>query len=437
MALSGRVDFFGARLGFILIAAFIPPLTAALACSFTSNRELALISGLLAAFSGYHAPFLSTTDNFGIYMILGGLFFLVMRRAGRGSAFALGAIAGLMQLARSDGLMWVAFAFIVMVLKNISTLKQISRANIFSAIPRLFFVLSGYLLTMGPWLARNLIVYGAPLAPGNQRALWLINYDDTFAFPPARLTLDYLIRSGWQAILDARLWALKQNLLNAFAAQGAIALIPFILIGAWLLRRDARVRLGVIGWGLLLTVMTIVFPFAGARGSFFHAGASFQMLWWSLAPVGLDRVIDAARNRNWFTPQAYRIFRAGLAGMMIALTATVIAIRILVPGWGGSRTLYLQVDQILRAHGAAPQDVTIVVNPPGYYNATGRAAIVLPVGGEGAYSDVAQKFGARYLVLEKDYLPKNFESIFANPNDRPDLELLADLGQTRVFYIQP
>jgi hypothetical protein len=61
---------------------------------------------------------------------------------------------------------------------------------------------------------------------------------------------------------------------------------------------------------ILLFVMTIVFPFAGARGSFFHAGAAFQPYWWVMAPIGLNMVIKAARKRGMFADNAYVVFQA-------------------------------------------------------------------------------------------------------------------------------
>ena len=53
-----------ARSGFILIAALIPPLTASLAFSITSRRDLSLVAGFLAVFSGYYIQYFSTTDTF-------------------------------------------------------------------------------------------------------------------------------------------------------------------------------------------------------------------------------------------------------------------------------------------------------------------------------------------------------------------------------------
>ena len=78
MWLTGQTTFAAARLGFILLAALVPPLTAILAFRLTSNRTLSLLSGLLACFPIYYAPFLPVTDNYAIYMLLGVSFFLLL-----------------------------------------------------------------------------------------------------------------------------------------------------------------------------------------------------------------------------------------------------------------------------------------------------------------------------------------------------------------------
>jgi hypothetical protein len=75
MWITGQTTFASARLGFILLAAFVPLLTATLAFRLTSNRTLSLLSGLLACFPIYYAPFLPVTDNYAITMLLGASFF--------------------------------------------------------------------------------------------------------------------------------------------------------------------------------------------------------------------------------------------------------------------------------------------------------------------------------------------------------------------------
>lgn len=107
MFVTGQHTYAAARLIFILITACIPPLTARLALDFTGRRALALTSGLLAVFSVYHTSFMPVTDNFAPFMLLGGLVFL-LAKSDRWWAFLLmGILAGLLNLARSDGLLWL------------------------------------------------------------------------------------------------------------------------------------------------------------------------------------------------------------------------------------------------------------------------------------------------------------------------------------------
>ncbi len=80
-ALFRSLSFTTSRLGFIVVAALVPPLTAALAWSFTSRRDLSMAAGLLAVFPAFYLPFLPVTDTFGIYMLLGGSFFLLLSRS--------------------------------------------------------------------------------------------------------------------------------------------------------------------------------------------------------------------------------------------------------------------------------------------------------------------------------------------------------------------
>ena len=78
MWLTGQTTFAAARIGFILLAALVPPLTSLLAFRLTSNRTLSLLSGFLACFPIYYAPFFPVTDNYAIYMLLGISFFFLL-----------------------------------------------------------------------------------------------------------------------------------------------------------------------------------------------------------------------------------------------------------------------------------------------------------------------------------------------------------------------
>jgi hypothetical protein len=429
MWLTGQTTYQAGRLGFIILAGLIPVVAAALAYSFSKRKEIAFISGLLAVFSIYYVPFLPVTDNYGPYLILGGLFFLTLGSRKIYSYFILGALAGLLTLARSDGLMWFGLTLLIILGRCLSE-KKLGNIPINSAL-----AICGFLLIMGPWFWRTYSIYGTPIAPGGSHLLWLKIYDETFIYPANQLTMSAWLSTGWNNIISARLAALKWNFLNTFAAQGGIFLFPFILIGIWEYRKDERVRLGMLSWLGLLIVMTLIFPYAGSRGGFFHSGAALQLLWWTLAPLGLEKVVTMARTRNLFTPDAYKIFRASLVGIAILMTVVIIAIRVLPP-WGEGEQRYPGIESYLKQNGLLAQDVVMVRNPPGYFIMTGQPAIVAPYGNEAVMLLVAARYHAKYVVLEAAGAAGPMKSVYDNKQSR-HLRFMSEIDGTRIFEVQP
>jgi hypothetical protein len=337
--LFGTNSWLAARIGFLAVAAALPPLTAALAWSLSTRRDLAITSGLLAVFPAYYLPFLTVTDTFGLYMLLGCIFFLILshssvnttRRSWLISAFFLGVVSGLMHLARTDGLLWFLLAMI-----TVFFICKPGHTRIF-IFYSMGFVLLGYLLIMGPWFIRDISVFGTPLAPGAARMFWLTSYDQLFAFPASQLTLAAWWHSGLLAILKARVWSLGLNLATTLSVQAEVFLLPLIGLGLWHLRKDRRMQLVGLAWLLTLGVMTVVFPFAGARGGFFHSGAALQTVWWALAPVGLEQAIQwGRRKRGWNVIQAGSVFHMALIGLAVILTAVIFWSRVIGGNAGSS-----------------------------------------------------------------------------------------------------
>lgn len=429
MWIAGNYSYPSGRLGFIVIAGLVPVGTAALAYNFSKRRELALISGLLAVFSIYYAPFLAVPDNYGPYLLLGGLYFLILGSRRNYSYFFLGLLAGLLTLARSDGLLWFGVTFLVIAWRFVSDRR------VGATFLTFFLAICGFTFIMGPWFLRTYSIYGTPLAPGGGHLLWLKTYDETFIYPANQLTLQSWLTQGWSQIISARLMALRWNLLNTFAAQGGIFLFPFILIGIWKHRKDERVRFGLLGWLGLLFVMTIIFPFAGARGGFFHSGAALQPLWWTLAPTGLESVVAAARKRNLFTPGAFKIFGGALVGIAILMTGVIFSLRVF-KNWGEGEQGYPVIENYLQRTGIQPRDIVMVRNPPGYYIMTNQPAIVVPYGNEDTIYAVAARYGAKYLILEKAGAAGPIESLYEDKQS-PRFRFMSDIDGTRIFEIRP
>lgn len=438
MLVSGRDGFLSARIFFILIAAAIPSVITALSFRLTENRLLSLLSGILAIFSGFYLPFIVTTDNYGILLLAGSLFFLLLSRFSVQKSIMIGIIAGMINLARGDGILWLPLAIIAVIMVSHRQYKQENRGILKKkSIHAVLLVLLGYSIIMGWWMVRNILVFGAIFPPGAGYTLWMIKYNQIFSFYPWKNTLQTWLASGFQAIISTRLLALWQNITTAFSAQGLVILSPFILIGAWKARKNVLVQVGVLGWIALLLAESVIFPLASVSGGFFHAGTAFQPLWYVLAPLGLERVVLSINKKwgrnGWFGNAVY----ITLIILVVFLSFYLVKIRVVDSGWNEGEYLYQKVDTFLDQHGAAKGDIVLVRNPPAYFIMTGRPAIVVPYDDISTLLDVSEKFGARYVILEKIGTPVQLAGLYNQPDDYPEFIYLGSIDENHIYSIQP
>lgn len=433
MWVSGTTTYAAGRLPFILLSACVPLLTATLAFDISRNLRLALVSGLLSVFSVYYAPFMPVPDNYAVFMLLGGTFLLLAPRKQTWVPLALGILAGLMTLARSDGLLWLGLAGLTVLWKSTGSLSLWERVRV-RVIPAGLLVLLGYFLVMGGWHVRNYNLFGSFMAPGGGRLLWLETYNQTFSYPASSITRENFLAAGWSAALDDRLTALSFNAGTLLGAQGGILLLPFILVGLWSLRGDLRTRIAVTGWLLLLFAMTVVFPFAGPRGSFFHAGAAFQPYWWALAPIGLNLAVQSARRRGMFADNAYVVFQGMLVLLAALMTWFMVDLRLRAV-WGEEAGIYARVEQRFLEMGISPEVGVIVRNPPGYYISSGRPAIALPYGSEWTIVQVAQRYDASLLVLERGGTFEAVQGLYDDPQGSAAFVYLGEVDEAKLYRV--
>ncbi|HJW91431.1 MAG TPA: hypothetical protein VJ436_12380, partial [Anaerolineales bacterium] len=297
-------------------------------------------------------------------------------------------------------------------------------------------LLSGYLLVMGPWMAHNLAVTGTLFSPGAPRALWITGYDELYLYPAGELTPARWWGVGLVQSVMARFAALGDNMQTALAVQGQIFLAPLILAGAWRLRADRRVQFGLLAWGATGLVMTLVFPFQGSRGGYFHSGAALQPFFWVLAPIGLQALIDwGVRRRGWLPAQAWPILGGGLVGLAVVLTIVVTLPRLAGDNWGGSAQVYQQVERFLQENGAQAGEAVLVNNPPGYFAASGRPALAIPSGDTTAAQDVAWRYGGVYLLLEGNH-PQALEALYHHPEDSSGWQYLQSAAGVHIFRLE-
>lgn len=433
--------FRGAQLGFILIAACIPVLTASLAWEFSRETRFAWLSGILAVFMGYYQPFIAAIDGFGIYMLFGGLFFLVVLKQWRYKYLLLGMLAGGMHLTRADGILWLGMTGLAVLVDRYHQRRSESDGVFINKklIVNLLVGASGYLLIMTPWLIRNFLEFGSPLSPGASRTLWLLDYDELFEFSVEKLNFSRWWAAGFLELLRVRYDALILNLESTFASLGMIFPGVIAILGIFRMRRHQLVQLGWMYWLVLVLVMTVAFPFAGTRGGFFHSGAALSPLIWVLVPHGVEVLTGwSVRVFNWQTRKIRPFYIVMLVVYVVIFSLGMVYTNVigsdLAEGllWSQTQRQYTAVEAYLKSIDADPEAIIISAMPPAYTSLTGRPSITIPDGGIEPLLAVIDRYQAEYVLIEENH-PDEIEELFLTPADTQGLVYLSTLEGIHLF----
>lgn len=436
MKITGSNSFTAARIFFILLCGLIPILTAWLVLRMGGTNRQAMLAGGFGIFPGFYALYTGLTESFTPAMLLGAGMLLTLSSDWtmwkRG--LAAGILAGLMHLNRADGMLWVGAGLLWFFLEWRRLRPVISWRQVLGGMA---LSVVAYFAIMSPWFLRNLQTWGSLMPPGGSRTLWLTDYNQTFLYPAGQLSFSTWLSTGLGSILKARLDALWLNLKTLLAVQGAVILLPLVLVGIWRLRKNLVIQVGGFMWLVYFLVMTLVFPFSGSRGGFFHSGAAVQPMLWGAAAVGFSAIIDwGSQKRGWSKAQAWRVFSAGLVIILAVMTGFLAWERTLrtdpgMDNWSAGAERYHAVETWLRSQGGEGS-IVMVNNPPGYYVAGQRAAIVIPLGEVDTVLEVARKFGAEYLVLEQNTTPQ-LKDLYQSPRSLPGLIYLTTVDGAEIF----
>ena len=413
--LLGDSAFRTAQLPFVLLAAVLPPLSAYFSQRLTRDRRLAWMAGLFAAFPGFFLPFLVTIDSFAVFAIVGSVSLWMMGRSVREPTIARWFISGLLigigALARADGLLLLGVGLLAVVW---SRQRRISGSLALAL---------GVLAVMGPWWARNLAETGALLNPGSQRLLWMLEYDDLFAFPASDLTFSRWWEAGLLAAAQARVAALSTNFQRLTAEGGMIFLAPFMVMGAIRKWRHPFVRLGIVYLGGLFVIMTLIFPFVGPRGALFHSMSAVMPLLWALAPIGIRLgILWLGAKRNWNRNESWRVLGTSAVVLAVLLTIGLYINRFYAEedAWNASAQTYLAVAATVQE---GDNSVVAVNNPPGFFAHSQISAVVIPSGTEQTLRKVVESFNVGWVVLESNH-PSGLDSLYADPGSATWLTLV-------------
>jgi hypothetical protein len=404
-------SFRSAQIPFLILAIALPIFTALLSIYLHKNQRWAWRSGLLAIFSGFYLPFLITSDTFILYVWIGcGALWAMVEVSRRPSGLrwiGVGILVGLAHLIRTDGFLLLIPALI--------TIKWIDKKRSHAFIG----LLIGYLLLIGPWWVRNIVVVGQPIPPGNDRALWLLSYDELFTYPGNILTSTRWLDSGFVSILGTRLEALWVNVQRLLLENGIVFLSPFMILGAYRYRSHPLTRLAILYLAILLFVMSFVFPFAGSRGGFFHSAVAVMPFLWALVPPGLEVAINwGAKIRGWDGEEALKVLGTSAIIIVVILTGALfwskaIGPELSQPRWASGLSTYNEVGDQL--HKLSPSPAVVAVNnPPGFYLATNLECVVIPDGTVETLRDVVERHQVGWVVLDVNH-PAGLAMLFDDP----------------------
>jgi len=443
MKLLGSTSFWTARMPFLVLAGLLPILSIKISEKVWNNRKTSWLAGILGIFSGVYVVYASIPETFLIYMVLGGVICLLVVSEDWAQISSkkiyiytgfLGLLAGGMHLARADGILWMLGGLIWISWTVIHSRKP--RNLRVATISLVLFIIS-YFVIMGAWYLRNIDLFRTLMAAGNSRSLWITAYNQTFYFPADSLTFGNWWKAGLAVHISAWWNALIMNLKNLVGVQGMVILLPLAFSGFWQRRSIRGIKFFYGMWILVFGLMTFIFPYAGARGGHLHSASAFQTLIWAAVPAGLERFVDwGKRKRNWQPSRAIPAFAVILLTVCLILTGFFYLQKVFGTGnpsgrWGASFNTYEEVGRELNRFETVPKGLIMVNNPPGFWLATGRSAIVIPGGDLQQTLDAAARYNAKLLLLEAGQ--ENLEDLWLHPLNSEGFIYLGEIENVKVF----
>ena len=424
--------YWAARVPFLLLAGLIPLFSVYFASLFSQKKLNVFLAAAAGLACGYYLPYLTITETFVPYFVLGGIFFVLAHKLSIqkqshlkqvGLALLLGLIAGLMHLTRADGLLWLAGSWLLLLFFLGSQKTDIRKQFELCGI-----TLLGYLIIMSPWYIRNLQQFKSLFPPGSNLAIYFTNYNDLFAFPISQINLARFLNSGIGPIILARLNAGLANIESLIGIVGEILLLPFMVTGLWQLRKEKLIQFSLVMLSVIFLIMTFLFPFAGQRGGFFHSITALQCFFWGVTPIGFEFLITRlAQIRKWKAERSLRLLSGTLTFFLVILSFIFFTQKVFSKTtaqkftWDERYENFEVIEAILQRSSANLSQPVMVNDSPGYYASTGHSAIQMTSGPIETDIAVMKQFDAEYLLIDEDH-PSLLDPFYLHPSAYNQLE---------------
>jgi 4-amino-4-deoxy-L-arabinose transferase-like glycosyltransferase len=393
-------------LPFWIAAALAAPLTWFIGRDAGLSRVTSASAGLLVAIPGAASPFLAQPDNFGLFMLLGSLSLWCCAKSMRGDRrwFVLGGLmVGLATLSRNDGmLLGIPFA-----LAFLGDLARRWRGPVGGGPSRIgwraaLLCAGAFLLVTAPWWLRQWQEFGM-LSPSSAsgRILWITEYRELYSVS-SETTLESFLAQGPAALLASRVAGLGAALGIFAAVPLLITMTPFVLVGAWLHRRDAAFAPWSIYAATLFAFSAIFFAVHVPNGTFLHSCVALLPHAYLLGMVGIDRTVRAVavRRSGWQPERASRGFAAVAVGTMVlgGIAASALTTR----SWSDDQDVRTGMSAALAELPAG--DRLMSPDAGAYRYHAGRSGIVTPDDPLPVIEAALRAYDVRWLVLERAHI---------------------------------
>lgn len=308
----------------ILLSALLVPLTAFSAAWLFRRRWVMLLSVVLAVFSGPLLVYYPTIDNFAVFGLLGAGALMSAIRAAQPATSARwlilsGALAGAATLARIDGVLLTIAPAVAWLVRGEHRRVHGWTLGFGSAV--------AFLVVVGPWLVRNLVVFGSALPSAGGATLWITSYNEQFSIG-GDVSIESYLDAGLGFIIGSKLDSWFQLVGRTAVLLGGVFILTFVP-ALWMARRRRELWPFVAYFLAMFLAMGGLFTFHAPRGAYYHSAPA----WLPIAiPMAISAVPAAATaaGRLWpflRRPQTHRFLAtAGTLGAVVLSTVGSVAI---------------------------------------------------------------------------------------------------------------
>lgn len=378
----------------VILSTALVPLTYLIGWELWQRRSVAFLGAVLAIFAGPLLIYYPTIDNFAVFGVTGALALYAATRAVRAARpgpwlVGSGALAGLATLARIDGILLVVAPAIAWLVLRGWRSGALWAWGVASA--------GAFLVTLGPWLARDLSIYGSLFPSAGGHTLWITSYNEQFSIGHT-VDLAHYLAWGAENIIGSKLNSWVDILGRTAVLLGGTFFFAF-LPGLWIHRRRPELLPFIGYWVVMFFVMGAVFTFHAPKGAFYHSAPAWlpfalPMSVASIAPVAswIGRVWPFLRRT-----QTHRFLAVvGTAG---AIVLSLLGSSVIYGQWNHSHTLDEAAATFFEEHHAT-SDVVMYSDPATLALLSGNPGVAAPFDPFPVIRQVIDAYHVRWVVIQ-------------------------------------